>query len=145
MKHHTIHRRTAVKLILAGLVGGTIAGAAIALAAPSSADPGCETIPWGFLGSQRRDICDGPLRPDGSWMRARVIRTPAHQTQTSCYGFSAGSLYNMSCSPSQFVPEQINDRQLYPVTPDTVLPDEPGYLGNALAGSYTSAGTGTVA
>ena len=140
MKRHTIHRRTAVKLILAGAIAGTIAGAALALAAPSSAapvssEPGCETVMWGFLGSQRRDICDGPLNPDGSWLRARVIRTPAHQTPTSCYGFTAGSLYNMSCSPSTFVPEQINDRQLYPVTPDTVLPDEPGYLGNALAGS----------
>lgn len=145
MKHHTIHRRTAVKLILAGLVAGTIGGAAIALAAPSSADPGCQTVMWGFLGSQRRTICDGPVQPDGSWLRARVITTPAHQTSTSCYSYGSGSFVNMNCTPGMFIPEQVNDKQLYPVTPDTVLPDEPGYLGNALAASYAPGRIGTVA
>jgi len=48
-------------------------------ATPAHAIPAnCQAVPWGFLGSQVRAICDGPILPDGSWMRHRVIGVPAH-------------------------------------------------------------------
>jgi hypothetical protein len=58
-----------------------ITAAAVGLAATSLADTGqpapnfagpahtcgtCKTEPWGFLGSQRRTLCDGPISSDGS-------------------------------------------------------------------------------
>lgn len=107
--------------------------AALLSAAPAHAEPdpdlgpNCDTVPWGFLGSQRRTVCDGPLRPDGSWERKRSIWTPAHQvpSTTDCYGSSY-----ISCTTygGYFVDMKINDQDTYPVTPDTVLPDEPGHL-----------------
>jgi hypothetical protein len=90
--------------------------------------PNCDTVPWGFLDSQRRTICDGPIEPGGGWGRKRSIWTPAHTTpiHTSCYG-----KYSVSCDTSggNNVEMSINDQQVYHVTPDTVLPDEPGHLG----------------
>jgi hypothetical protein len=57
------------------------------------------------------------------------VWTPAHTTpiRTSC----SGGRYYSSCTTygGDFVPFTINDQQTYPVTPDTVLPDEPGHLG----------------
>ena len=39
--------------------------------------PNCQQQRWGFFGSQLRQICDGPIRPDGSWMRHRVVGFPS--------------------------------------------------------------------
>ena len=63
------------------LIVGALAAISIALgvAPPASAygyDAGCETIRWGFLGSQWRTVCDGPRRPDGSWERERTDLDP---------------------------------------------------------------------
>lgn len=100
------------------------------LVAPAHADPaGCIIQPWGFLGSQQRGICDGPVQRDGSWQRHRIVAVPAHQasTYTSCSG---GGGYTLFCTGwgGGFVPYTELDNERYRVTPDTVLPDEPGHL-----------------
>ena len=91
--------------------------------------PNCQQQRWGFFGSQLRQICDGPIRPDGSWMRHRVVGVPEHYVypHTSC---SSGS-YSSYCTfyPGGWVDEVDTDDETYLVTPDTVLPDEPGHLG----------------
>ncbi|AXH46815.1 hypothetical protein SEA_ACOLYTE_72 [Mycobacterium phage Acolyte] len=123
-----------MKTVLANFVAilglGAFVLAPAAGAAPDpDLGPNCDTVPWGFLGSQQRTICDGPLRGDGSWDRKRSIWTPPHTTpiRTSCYG--SGSYSSCSTTGGNFVPFTINDTVTYPVTPDTVLPDEPGHLG----------------
>jgi hypothetical protein len=130
---------------LAGaLLAMTIAGTAVGLAATSHADfgdpapdyahstrPGanCKTEPWGFLGSQRRTLCDTPVAGDGSWSRERTIWTPAHMTSSYCYGGSSDRFYGSGiCTGGYFVDQKLISNETYPVRPDTVLPDEPGHL-----------------
>lgn len=129
---------------LAGaLLINAIAAAAVGLAAMSHADigdqnpnfagpaqtgAGCKTEPWGFLGSQRRTLCDGPVSRDGSWSRARTIWVPAHQTSYSCTT-RPGRYSSSSCSGGYFIPQSTVSSEVYPVRSDTVLPDEPGHLG----------------
>ena len=92
--------------------------------ANSDVQPGCESVPWGFLGSQTRSICDGPLHADGSWIRYRMVWVPAHEVpiRTSC------STYSCTTSGGYYVNEQIISKEKYPVRPETVLPNEPGWL-----------------
>jgi hypothetical protein len=113
------------------LISGVLAAAAISLAPSANASPipqGCEAIPWGFLGTQTRQICDGPIQADGSWLRHRMIGVPAHyrNPSSSC----SGGAYYSNCTyyPGGWVGDQISEDQTYPVTADTVLPDEPGHL-----------------
>jgi hypothetical protein len=110
-------------------VAAVAAASAMVFAPPASAKPGCESVPWGFLGGQTRTLCDGPMLADGSWMRARVVWVPAHQVPFTC---TYGS-YSSSCSGGYFVDESVVSVEKYPVRPETVLPDEPGYLGPAAA------------
>lgn len=106
------------------LSAAAIVAAAVAVAPNANATPGCESIPWGFLASQVRTLCDGPIQADGSWMRTRVIWVPAHQVPFRCtYG-----TYSSSCTGGYFVDDSIVSSERYPVRPETVLPDEPGYL-----------------
>lgn len=119
-----------MKALLTTAIAAAAAAGIIALAPAASALPAnCQSQPWGFLGSQTRQLCDGPLRGDGSWWRHRVEGWPAHyaNASSSCYG---GSSYS-SCTyyPGGFVPEQDTDDETYLVTPATVLPDEPGHIG----------------
>lgn len=110
------------------LTAAAVTVAATMMCAPSaSAAPGCESVPWGFLGSQLRTLCDGPMLADGSWMRARVVWVPAHQVPFRC----TYSRYSSSCSGGYFVDDSVISAEEYPVRPETVLPDEPGYLGPA--------------
>lgn len=114
-------------------IGAALSVAALALSGPlptAEADTdglGCETIRWGFLGSQRRTICDQPRLADGSWFRQRRVWTPAHYVpiRTSCYG-----TYSISCTTSggYHVELTIQGSEDYWVTDATVLPDEPGWL-----------------
>lgn len=103
----------------------------IIFAPPAAALPSnCESRPWGFLGlTQVRIICDGPIQPDGSWMRQRVIGTPAHQVPAS--SSCSGGSYSSYCTyyPGGWVNDVIASNDTYPVRPDNVLPDEPGHLG----------------
>jgi hypothetical protein len=125
--------RATINRVGYGMAIGAVAAGAMLLAEPEAhATPpppgvGCETVPWGFLGSQRRTLCDGPIAPDGGWMRARVVAVPAHQVPFTCsYG-----RYSSSCSGGYFVDTRIVSEELYPVRPETVLPDEPGHIGEA--------------
>jgi hypothetical protein len=104
-----------------GLTGVAVMAAPSAHAYPSI---GCETVHWGFLGSQLRTICDGPRQPDGSWERARIVWVPAHYVPFSC----SSSTYSSSCSGGYNVGDTYTAKESYVVTPDTVLPDEPGWL-----------------
>ncbi len=81
------------------------------------------------LRATTRTICDGPLEADGGWMRTRTFYAPAYVTNSysSCYG--AGLFLNCTSTPSREV-EEFTRSEVYPVTPATVLPDEPGYVGS---------------
>ena len=114
-----------INRVVSAVILALIIGATPTAIPDAHADTGCETIPWGFLASQRRTICDGPMHADGSWSRGRVISVPAHEVPFTCYY----GTYMSSCSGGYFVDETIISKDAYPVTPDTVLPDEPGYLG----------------
>ena len=103
--------------------------------APSAAAgpvPGCQDDFWWTLQATRRLICDGTLRADGGWLRLRVFYTPAHRVPqtTHCYG-----RYSVTCTTTggYDVAYSESANEVYPVMPDTVLPDEPGYLGDATA------------
>lgn len=85
---------------------------------------GCETIRWGFLGSQLRTICDTPRYPDGHWDRQRIIWTPSHFVPTTCY---SGTWY-ANCSGGYRVGDTLQAKEAYPVNDGNVLPDEPGWL-----------------
>jgi hypothetical protein len=105
-------------------------GACIGLSARANAtEPNCQSVPWGFLGSQERLICDDPIQPDGSWMRHRIVGHGSYWTNPS--SSCSGGYYYSHCSydPGGFVPEYHQSDEWYPVRPDTVLPDEPGHLG----------------
>jgi hypothetical protein len=83
-------RALTLTLLGAGIAAATI-GAAPAKANP--VPPNCEKRPWGFLGLKDRIICDDPIRPDGSWMRTRIVGIPAHyeNPSSSC---SSGEYYS---------------------------------------------------
>ena len=124
------------------LLAMTITATAVGLAATSHADFGdpapdyahsarpdanCKTEPFGFLGSQRCTLCDGPIAKDGSWSRERTIWMPAHRTPESCS--SVGDLHSfITCYGGYWVDQKLISNETYPVRPDTVLPDEPGHL-----------------
>ena len=121
--------RTTVTIAIIA-AGASLSLTSVTAAPPASAiPPNCQAVPWGFLGSQIRAICDDPIRPDGSWMRHRVEGVPAHYEypSSSC----SGGAYYSNCTyyPGGQVAERDTDDEYYVVTPDTVLPDEPGHLG----------------
>ncbi|TXH08022.1 MAG: hypothetical protein E6R04_11695 [Spirochaetes bacterium] len=98
----------------------------IGLAPPASAAPGCVQQPWwyGSVGRMTtRTICDGPQQADGSWRRCREFYAAAYIAPGYwiSYGWS-GSYY-----PPRAVPE-FRAVECYPVTPATVLPDEPEWV-----------------
>ncbi|AXH46916.1 membrane protein [Mycobacterium phage Aminay] len=113
---------TAVTLAAAGALALVVAPAANALPA------GCIAQPWGFLGSQTRAMCDGPLRPDGSWTRHRIIGVDSYYRNATSR-CTSGS-YSSSCTyyPAGWVEAKIFSDETYVVTPETVLPDEPGWI-----------------
>jgi hypothetical protein len=130
------------RTIAGALLAMTITGTAVGLAATSHADFGdpapdyahsarpdanCRTEPFGFLGSQRRTLCDGPISKDGSWTRERTIWVPAHRTMSTCYSTSSSHYFGL-CSGGYWVDQQLISNETYPVRPETVLPDEPGHV-----------------
>lgn len=100
--------------------------------APASADdppPGCERVPIFGLHPQGRKICDEPIQPDGSWVRARQFSSPSVRA-TKC----AADYYSISVCPAWLIyrvdiPEWLGPIETYIVTADTIPPGEPGYLG----------------
>ncbi|QDH91706.1 hypothetical protein SEA_PHRAPPUCCINO_28 [Mycobacterium phage Phrappuccino] len=122
----TIHKRFARRILIAVLIGCAATLTLLPAAPKASADPGigCETIRWGFLGSQRRTICDGPRRGDGSWERVRTIWTPAGYVPRSTY---CGT-WSCSSSGGYYREETVQGLEKYIVFDHNVLPDEPGWL-----------------
>jgi hypothetical protein len=128
--------------IAGALLATAISATAVGLAAASHADFGdqtpdfahsaradaiCKTEPWGFLGSQRRTLCDGPVAKDGSWTRERTIWMPAHRTIQSC-NYRSDSRSFSFCGGGYWVDQKLISNETYPVRPETVLPDEPGHV-----------------
>lgn len=107
-------------LAITALVG------AMLTAPPASALPaGCVDQFWMWRGlrASTRIICDGPRQADGSWMRRRGFFADAYTTN----GYSSCYAYGCTFYPPRYVPElAVVDE--YPVTDDTVLPDEPGWI-----------------
>jgi hypothetical protein len=129
-------RRGVAGALLATAFAATAAGFAATAHAddnpPVPTTANCKTEPFGFLGSQRRTLCDGPISSDGSWNRERTIWRPAHYSTPFCLshgGSSSSSSSYTSCSGGYFVNQSVVSNETYPVRPDTVLPDEPGHLG----------------
>ncbi|MCV7423531.1 hypothetical protein H7K45_23525 [Mycobacterium yunnanensis] len=114
----------AVVAVAPVLVAVGTAAASQAQGAPSPG-MGCETVHWGFLGGDRREVCDGAKQADGSWQRTRTVFTPSHYQPLNCLSGGSG---NLTCFGGYLVPETTQTQESYPVTADTVLPDEPGWL-----------------
>lgn len=121
----TVHKRTVRRFFAAMSVGVVVATGVLHAVAPAKAAPGvgCETIRWGFLGGQRRTVCDTPRRADGSWTRAREVWVPAGWVPGYCSGG-----YWLSCSQGYHRERGTVAYEEYPVTDASVLPDEPGWL-----------------
>ncbi|WDE67681.1 transmembrane protein [Mycobacterium phage RitVan] len=124
--------RTVIRALLAMASGAVLVAMFVLWLAPAvKADtPDCLTQFWLIpFQSNTRTICDGPIQPDGSWQRAREFWSPAYTApaRSSCSG---GYRYS-SCTyyPERFVPRKSAGVEVYPVRPETVLPDEPGHIG----------------
>lgn len=110
-----------VKHIAAALAALTIAGGVVAAPAQADYNVGCQKSLFLYgLRMTTRTICDGPIFPDGSWKRLRNFYSPQYWKSGYC-----GTYY---CSPGYWVAEFDRTDGPYPVTPDTVLPDEPGHI-----------------
>ncbi|MEU0498778.1 hypothetical protein [Mycobacterium sp. NPDC006124] len=121
-------RRLALGAVLAVAPALVAVGAAASSQAQVTPSPamGCETVHWGFLGFDRRQICDGAKRPDGTWQRTRTVFTPSYVKPLTCTSSSSGT--SLLCTGGYPVPEATQTQESYVVAPDTVLPDEPGWL-----------------
>ncbi|MEU9805482.1 hypothetical protein [Mycobacterium sp. NPDC050853] len=120
-------RRVVVRRLFVGMLAGAVlAMTAVGYAQRAHAAPevGCETTSWGLFGSQLRTICDGPKRPDGSWIRERRIWTSAGWVRGSTYcGY-----YSCTRSEGYYRSESTQTYERYLVFDDNVLGDEPGWL-----------------
>ncbi|MBB2992487.1 hypothetical protein FHR72_003988 [Mycolicibacterium iranicum] len=105
----------------------------VGLAPSANAQQNCFTdqVRRGIFGLQflTRTMCDGPVLPDGSWMRHRLIGIPAHYRNASSSCTSGTYTSNCTYYEAGWVREQIYEEDFYPVRPETVLPDEPGHIG----------------
>ena len=123
-KHNRLITSATAALVAALLAAGVTAPVASAL------PPNCVQQFWMIgLRKGQRTICDGPLNPDGSWLRGRSFNAPAFTADGYSVCYSA--VYCTFTMPKQVA--AIDKLETYRVTPDTVLPDEPGYLGVAPA------------
>lgn len=107
-------------------LAAALAVAALAVAPAAHADPpppNCAQQLW-WRGEAfrfvQRTICDGPIQADGSWIRARNFYGAPFYVPVTCSRYS--------CTGGYWRPEYDSGIEKYPVTPDTVLPDEPGHL-----------------
>ena len=109
--------------ILAALFAGLV------WAVDAKADtPTCVEQFWMVgLRATTRTICDGPLNPDGTWMRTRAFTAPAFIADGYSVCYSA--VFCTFTAPREVA--AYKDSDTYPVTATTVLPDEPTYLGAA--------------
>ena len=112
------------RLIIAGLAALAVAGLAPVAPANAAYAYGCERVDWGFLFSGYRTICDGPMRPDGSWERTRREWTPGGYIPYRVY---CGS-YSCRSSGGYYREESTQRLETYIVFDYNVLPNEPGWL-----------------
>ena len=107
-------------------LGAALLAAGVTAPAASANTDNCTEQFWMMgLRAAQRTICDGPLNPDGSWLRGRSFNAPAFTADGYSVCYSA--VYCTFTMPKQVA--AIDTAETYRVTPDTVLPDEPGYLG----------------
>lgn len=122
--------KAALAALAATLAFGALTLAPLAGALPEEIDkPWCQTDPTGSLIDQfgYRTICDGHLRPDGSWTRKRLfwgesnrVCTPIHTglgTRRHCIDMPEDNIH------------AYGDVAEYVVTPDAIPFGEPGFLG----------------
>lgn len=127
----TLHKRTARRILASMAAGAVLMGTGTLWASDAHADPniGCERINWGLhiLTPQKRTICDGPRRADGSWERWRQLWTPAHYVPARSY---CSGTYWVSCNTTggYYVDDQIWEEETYIVFDHNVLDGEPGWL-----------------
>ncbi len=57
---------TAITATAVGLAATAHADDAPNFAGPAHVGANCQTDRWGFLGSERRTVCDGPIASDGA-------------------------------------------------------------------------------
>jgi hypothetical protein len=109
----------------AALAAALLAAGVTAPAASANTDNCTEQFWMMGLRAAERTICDGPQAADGSWMRTRTFTAPAFTADgySVCYGYG----FCTFTMPKEVA--AIDTTETYRVTPDTVLPDEPGYLG----------------
>lgn len=133
---HRMRRVTGGAALVAATALITLGSPAIGHADPGPGPGmGCETVHWGLFGKDRRQICDGPQQPDGTWQRTRTIFTPASNDPLTCsplgYTVVDGRIVGdgtVSCSGGHAVPQITQAQESYVVAPNTVLPGEPGWL-----------------
>ncbi len=113
-------RRSAATLAAVLIAAGL--NAPIASATPEN----CVEQFWRYgLRSATRIICDSPVTADGSWTRGRAFTAPGYVADgfSVCYSEAFCTF-----TPAREV-AALDVRDYYRVTPETVLPDEPGYVG----------------
>jgi hypothetical protein len=123
MRPRKIKRIAAGILVTTALTAGSVVTAAESRA--DTTEPGCVSQFWMIgLRATTRFICDGPIQPDGSWMRARAFYARAFTAAgyANCWGYGYCTFM-----PPREIPEY-DKRDYYRVTLDTVLPDEPGHI-----------------
>ena len=118
----TIQRVSMLSILIST---AAIGGAAIARAdeLPSN----CVQQYWlygGLFGrGTTRTICDGPVQADGSWTRIREFYDGRRYIPMRCsFGTYSGSCYG------GYWLDEFDKIDKYVVTPDTILPDEPGHI-----------------
>lgn len=124
--------RTTIRIATAIALGAIITGAVEVRANADPLPPNCVQQPWWYGSAGRmtvRTLCDGPIQPDGSWTRGRNFYAAGYMAAGNSY--CSGGLYSSFCTynPPHWVPEFDTGAEMYRVTPDTVLPDEPGHIG----------------
>lgn len=106
------------------LVAMLILGMAVGVQVARADYENCVHQPWyrgEILRWTQRYLCDGPIYADGSWLRARNFYSPEYYVPFTCSRYS--------CYGGYWVGEYDSGIETYVVTPDTILPDEPGHIG----------------
>ena len=133
-KLRMVHMGRFIITALAALV------ALLAGAPPAQADEisGCESGPVLGLSPGIRKICDGQIRPDGTWVRWNQFIS-LDKTRSSCGGiFYQGGICPPWNNQRDFSSGGIGVPQRYWLTADTVPSGEPGHLDNPIRCSDTA-------
>ena len=119
--------------VVAALGIGVISGSGVPVA--QALPYGCESVAWGPFGTQKRQLCDGILSVDGSWMRQRIVAIPAGYRDGSSQCYGGGLLMGVSvgwqnCTTraAGLYPQVTFENITYRVYPDSIPAGEPGYL-----------------